>query len=234
MALAAMAGGMAWAALPAWLRVRWNASEILTSLMLSYVAGLLLVWAVHGPLRDPDGFGFPESRLFGARALVPVLVAGTRLHLGAVLALAAALAGWLVLSRSLAGFRLKVQGLAPAAAHYAGFGGAGAVWTGFLAGGALSGLAGMLEVAGPIGQLTPSISPGYGFTAIIAAFLGRLHPLGIVAAALMLALSFLGGEAARIGLGLPQAITQVFQGLLLFYLLAADLLVRWRLRWGPP
>ena len=227
-------GGMAWAAIPALLRTRFNASEILTSLMLSYVATLLLSYLVHGPWRDPDGYNFPESRLFPDAATMPLLVAGSRLHLGALLALVAAGLAWLVMARSLIGFQLRVVGIAPAAARYVGFSENKLIWLSLMLGGGLAGLAGAIEVSGPIGQLLPSISPGYGFTAIIVAFLGRLHPAGVVLAGLLMALTYLGGEAAQIELGTPAAVTGLFQGFLLFYLLAADVLIAYRPRIGRP
>lgn len=232
MALGGILGGMAWAAIPALLKVRFNANEILTSLMLTYVAGLLLSMLVSGPLRDPDGFNFPESRLFHDAALLPRLWSGTRLHLGAAVALGIVLAGWVLLSRTLLGFALRVQGQAPRAARHTGFSATRLVWFAMLCGGGVAGLAGLFEVAGPIGQLLPSISPGYGFTAIIVAFLGRLHPLGVLFAGLVMALSYLGGESAQITLGLPLAVTGVFQGMLLFFLLATDVLIRYRPRLG--
>jgi general nucleoside transport system permease protein len=229
MLVAGALGGMAWAAIPAFLRTRCNVNEILTSLMLSYVALLLLSLLVHGPWRDPAGFNFPQSRMFAMAATMPILLDGTRLHLGALLALAAALGAWVLLGRTLIGFQVKVVGAAPAAAGFAGFSQKRMVWLSLLAGGGLAGLAGIGEVAGPIGQLVPVISPGYGFTAIIVAFVGRLHPLGVIAAGLVMALSYIGGENAQIAVGLPTAVTGVFQGMLLFFLLACDVLVRYRI-----
>ena len=229
MMLAGMLGGMAWAAIPALLRTRFNASEILTSLMLTYVASLLLSLLVHGALRDPDGYNFPESRLFHDAATVPVILEGTRLHLGLLLAVFFALLTWFMLSRSVLGFKLRVMGFAPRAGAYTGIQSSSVVWFTLLLGGAAAGLAGLLEVAGPIGQLLPVISPGYGFTAIIVAFLGRLHPIGVVFAGVLMALSYLGGESAQISLNLPTAVTGVFQGLLLFFLLAVDVLINYRI-----
>ncbi|MBF5094568.1 ABC transporter permease [Azospirillum sp. INR13] len=232
MVIGGAVGGAVWAAVPAFLRLRFNASEILTSLMLNYVALLLLNYLVHGPYRDPDGFAFPESRLFEADAVLPILWSGTRVHLGALFALLAVAGGWLLIARTFIGFQIKVIGLTPAAAGYAGFDQKRIVWLALLLSGALAGIAGMGEVAGPIGQVTAGISPGYGYTAIIVAFLGRLHPVGILLAALLMALSFIGGEAAQIAMGLPKAITGVFQGMLLFFLLASDVLIRYRVRFG--
>ncbi|MGI9310170.1 MAG: ABC transporter permease [bacterium] len=233
MLLCGVLGGMAWAALPALLKTRFNANEILTSLMLAYVATLLLSYLVHGPWRDPDGFNFPESRIFGAAATLPILLAGTRLHLGWLLALAMAAATWMLLARSVIGFQVKVVGQAPAAGRHAGFSHSRVVWFCFLLAGGAAGLAGIVEVSGPIGQLLPTISPGYGFTAIIVAFVGRLHPLGVVLAALLMALSYLGGEIAQISLNLPLAVTGVFQGMLLFFLLGCDVLIHYRIRLRP-
>jgi simple sugar transport system permease protein len=232
MFVAAALGGMGWAALPAWLRTRFNANEILTSLMLSYVALLFLNYLMHGPWRDPQGLNFPESRTFHAAAQIPNLLTGTRLHLGAVIALVVVALGWLVLARGFLGFQIKVVGQAPGAARFAGFSERRIVWWTFMVSGGLAGIAGLIEVAGPIGQLLPKVSPGYGFTAIIVAFLGRLHPVGIVLAAFLVALSYIGGELAQIEMRLPLAITGVFQGLLLFFLLGSDVLIRYRLRFG--
>ncbi|NND89861.1 MAG: ABC transporter permease [Granulosicoccus sp.] len=228
MILASVLGGMAWAGIPALLKTRFNVNEILTSLMLTYVAALLLSWLVSGPMRDPDGFNFPESRLFHDAALLPRILQGTRLHAGTLVALGIVLAGWVLLSRTLLGFALKVNGAAPRAGAYAAFSQTRLIWIAMLMGGGCAGLAGLFEVAGPIGQLLPSISPGYGFTAIIVAFLGRLHPLGVLFAGLVMALTYLGGETAQITLNLPLAVTGVFQGLLLFFLLATDVLINYR------
>lgn len=234
MILAGIAGGMLWAAIPALLRTRFNANEILTSLMLTYIAALLLSMLVHGPLRDPDGFNFPESRLFHAAATLPVIMEGTRLHIGALVALLLVVVAWVLLSRTVLGFALKVNGSAPRAGVHAGFVQKRLVWFSLLFCGAAAGCAGLFEVAGPIGQLLPTISPGYGFTAIIVAFLGRLHPVGVVFAGLVMALSYLGGESAQISLNLPVAVTGVFQGMLLFFLLAADVLINYRIVWQKP
>ena len=230
MLLCGVLGGVAWAAIPAFLKTRFNANEILTSLMLTYVATLLLSLLVHGPWSDPDGFNFPESRIFSDSARLPVIVEKTRLHLGWLLALAMVALAWVMMARTLIGFQIKVIGQAPAAGRYAGFSINRVVWFCFALAGGAAGLAGIVEVSGPIGQLLPAISPGYGFTAIIVAFVGRLHPLGVLLAGLVLALSYLGGETAQITLNLPRAVTGVFQGMLLFFLLACDVLIYYRIR----
>lgn len=234
MAVAAGLGGMAWGMIPAWLKTRFNANEILTSLMLTYVAALFLSTLVHGPWRDPEGFNFPQSRLFSESALMPVILDGTRLHLGAIVALLLVPAIWVLLTRSFIGFQIKVVGQAPTAAAFAGFSEKRLIWFTLMFSGSLAGFAGLFEVSGPIGQLTPEISPGYGFTAIIVAFVGRLHPVGVLLSGVLIALTYIGGELAQIELKLPLAVTGVFQGMLLFFLLATDVLVRYRLRFRRP
>lgn len=229
--LAGVLGGMAWAAITAYLRDRYNANEILVSLMLVYVAQLLLAYLVNGLFKDPLGYNFPQSKMLDSGFLLPMLIAQTRLHAGLLLALAAALLAWLYLSKSFAGFKLQVGGMAPLAARYAGFSSRQSLWSAMLICGGLSGLAGVIEVIGPIGQVTPSISPGYGFAAIIVAFVGRLHPIGVVFGSFVMALFYIGGEQAQSQLGLPAAITGVFQGVLLFALLACDVLIAYRLTW---
>lgn len=230
MFVAGALAGMLWAAIPAFLRTRFNANEILTSLMLVYVATLLLSWLVHGPWRDPEGYNFPQSRIFAANAMLPILLPETRLNAGLVLALAVVALAWLFVRRHIVGFEMRVAGLSAGAANYAGISWRRNIWIGMLAGGACAGLAGVSEAAGPIGQLLPSMSPGYGFAAIIVAFVGRLHPAGIALASLLMSLLYLGGESAQVNLGLPSAVTGLFEGTLLFFLLAADVLVNYRPR----
>ena len=230
MFVAGGAAGMLWAAIPAWLRTRFNANEILTSLMLVYVATLLLSWLVHGPWRDPQGYNFPQSKIFAPDAMLPILLPETRLNAGLPLALAIVALAWLFVRKHIVGFEMRVAGLSPGAANYAGISWRRNIWLGMLAGGACAGLAGVGEAAGPIGQLLPSMSPGYGFAAIIVAFVGRLHPAGIALASLLMSLLYLGGESAQVNLALPSAVTGLFEGTLLFFLLAADVLVNYRLR----
>ncbi len=233
MCIAGALGGMVWAGIPALLRTRFNANEILTSLMLVYVAILLLSVLVHGPLRDPEGQNFPESRLFGDMMTLPVMIESTRAHIGFIVALIAVVIAWLFLQRHVLGFQIKVQGQASQAARFAGYSEKRIVWLCLLTSGGLAGLAGTFEAAGPVGQLVPGLPVGYGFTAIIVAFLGRLHPFGVLLGGLVMALTYIGGEAAQIAMSLPSATTRVFQGMLLFFLLAMDLLVSERLRWAP-
>ncbi|MGI4860744.1 MAG: ABC transporter permease [Janthinobacterium lividum] len=237
MVAAGVAGGMVWAAIPALLRNRFGTNEMLVSLMLTYVASQLLIYLVSGPWRDPQGMNFPLSEMFADNALYPRLYGdwhwtfwrGTRLNASVLLTLCAVPVIWVLMRKSFIAFRLAVGGTAPLAARYAGFSPRSAVWFSMLVSGALAGLAGAGEVAGPIGQLQAGWSPGYGFTAIIVVFVGRMHPVGIVLASLLMALLYLGGEAVQTSLQLPQAISGVFQGLLLFCLLGCDLFVRFRL-----
>ena len=229
--LAGVAGGMAWAGLTAWLRDRFHANEILVSLMLVYVAIQLLGFLVYGPWKDPLGYNFPQTKTFEAAARMPRLFEGSRVNIGLPIALALAAGIWLYLFRTLSGFAQQVGGLAPAAARFAGFSSRRALWIALLASGGLAGLAGALEVTGPLGQLTPYVPAGYGFAAIIVAFVGRLHPVGILLSALLMSMFYIGGELAQSRLGLPKSITGVFQGLLLFSLLACDTLVAYRIQW---
>lgn len=230
MALAGIAGGMAWASVPAFLKVRFSTNEILVTLMLNYVAVLLLGYLVRGPWRDPLGFNFPQTALFGPSALFDPLVGVYRVNTSIFITLVAVGIAWLFVQHTFTSYRMTVGGAAPAAARFAGFRDSHSVWLGLLAGGGCAGLAGMMEVAGPLGQLTGHISPGYGFAAIIVAFIGRLHPFGIVLGGLLLSLLYMGGESAQIMLRLPAALTRTFQGALLFFLLAADFLIYYRPR----
>lgn len=229
--LAGMLGGLLWAGLTAWLRVRFHANEILVSLMLVYVAIMVLGYLVYGPWKDPLGYNFPQTQTFLAVTQIPRLFPGSRVNMGLILALLGVLVMWVFLFRTRAGWAQQIGGMAPAAARYAGFSSDRAIWLALMVSGGLAGLAGALEVAGPIGQLTPYLPVGYGFAAIIVAFVGRLHPLGMVFSAILMSMFYIGGELAQSRLGLPKSLTGVFQGLLLFSLLACDVLMNYRLRW---
>jgi simple sugar transport system permease protein len=230
MLIAGAAGGMAWAAIPAFLRARMNTNEILVTLMLTYIATLLLSWLVHGPWRDPAGFNYPQTALLPAAAMFEPFDYSYRLNPSIFITVVAVIGTWLFSDRSFLGYKMSVSGAAPLAARYAGFRQSAAVWTGLLAGGAAAGIAGMAELSGPLGQLSPQISPGYGFAAIIVAFIGRLNAFGIVLGGLLMSLLFLGGEAVQMSLGLSSALTRIFQGILLFFLLAADFFIFYRIR----
>jgi general nucleoside transport system permease protein len=229
--LAGALAGALWAGIVALLRDRFNANEILVSLMLVYVANLFLTWLVFGPWKDPQGWNFPQTMSFAASTEVPRLVTGMRLHVGFLLSLVVAFGMWIFMFHTYRGIQLQVGGPAPLAARYAGFSARAALWTVLLTSGALAGIAGAFEAAGPMGQLTPHVSTGYGFTAIIVAFVGRLHPLGCVLGSFLLSMFVIGGELAQSRIGLPSALTGVFQGVLLLSLLACDTLIQFRLRW---
>ena len=226
--LAGVVGGMLWAAITALLRDKFNANEILVSLMLVYVAVQILSYMVGGPWKDPKGFNFPQTQTFEAATRIPRLFSGSRVSIGALLAVLGVVVAWVFLFRTRAGFAQQVGGLAPAAARYAGFSSRKALWTALLISGGAAGLAGALEVAGPIGQLTIYVPAGYGFAAIIVAFVGRLHPVGMVFSALLMSMFYIGGEMAQSRLGLTKSLTGVFQGLLLFSLLACDTLINYK------
>jgi len=232
MILAGAAGGWAWGMIPAMLRNWFGASEILVSLMLVYVAQRIAAWMAFGPMKNPEGFNFPGSRNLQQyeSASSPELIANSGLHWGGVAAVLALAATWFIMSRHILGFHIRTAGAAPRAARFAGVRPERLVALCLGVSGALAGLAGLFEVAGPGGQITESFGSGYGFTAIIVAFLGRLHPLGILLAGLLLALTYIGGELAQMMLNLPAATVQVFQGMLLFFLLGFDILTRYRIR----
>jgi ABC-type uncharacterized transport system permease subunit len=234
MLLTGAAAGALYALIPAICKVRFGASEILVSLMLVYVAELFLDYLVRGPWRDPAGFNFPTTAEFDPVATVPLLLEGGRLHLGIVITLVVVAAAAILLGRTIKGFEIRVVGAAPRAARFGGFKSNRLILLTFAISGALAGLAGIIEVAGPIGHLQPGISPGYGFTAIIVAFLGRLNPAGILVAGLFLALTFIGGEQAQIAMKIPLDMTKVFQGILLFYVLACDSLILYRIKLITP
>lgn len=230
MILAGMTGGMFWAGIAAWLRVRFNANEILVTFMLSSIALQVLYYLVTGPLRDPAGYNFPQSVTFHNAALFPIIVEDTRVNASLFIGLLASVIAWIFMQKSLLGYQLIVGGLAPAAARYAGFSANRTIWVSLLIGGAAAGLAGVGEVAGPLGMLQRNISPGYGFAAIIVAFLGGLHPIGIIFSSALMALIFVGGDFARISIGLPSAVTVIFQGILLTFYLASAVLLTYKVQ----
>ncbi|MBN9311270.1 MAG: ABC transporter permease [Devosia sp.] len=230
MMLAGVAGGAAYAAVPALLRVRFRVNEILTTLMLTYASVYLLNYLLAGPFKSPTSMGQPQTVMFSADQSLPYIIPGTIVQLNALLAVIVALVAWLVFSRFVFGFQVRVVGAAPHAARYGGFSADRTVWLAMLISGGLAGFAGILEAMGPVGRLILQFPAGYGFTAIIVAFLGRLHPLGAVLAGLMVAITFVGGEMAQITIQLPFAAVGIFQAMMLFLLLASDILVRYRVR----
>ncbi|MFK7871506.1 MAG: ABC transporter permease [Roseobacter sp.] len=234
MVLAGALGGWLWAMIPALLKVRFGTNEILVSLMLVYVAEQFQSSMALGLLRNPEGFGFPGSRNLQQypSAHNAEIIAGSGMHWGVVAAMIAVIFAYVLLARHRLGFAVRVTGEAPRAARFSGVNPTRLVLFCLGMSGLLAGLAGMFEVSGPAGQVTIDFNVGYGFTAIIVAFLGRLNPIGIVLAGLLMALTYIGGDIAQSQLGLPAAAIQVFQGMLLFFLLAFDLLTQYRLRIG--
>ncbi|WP_439526512.1 ABC transporter permease [Roseovarius mucosus] len=232
MILAGALGGWAWGMIPAVLKLRFGTNEILVSLMLVYVAEQLLAAMALGLMKNPEGRGFPGSRNLRQydSAHNAELIAGTGMHWGVVAALIAVIFAYVLLSRHILGYHIRLAGQAPRAARFAGVRPARLVLFCLGTSGALAGLAGLFEVAGPAGQVSIDFNVGYGFTAIIVAFLGRLHPVGILLAGLLMALTYIGGELAQSNMGLPAAAIQLFQGMLLFFLLAVDLLTNYRVR----
>ncbi|MEL7104487.1 MAG: ABC transporter permease [Pseudomonadota bacterium] len=234
MVIAGAGGGFLWAMIPAILKTRFNTNEILVSLLLVYVAEQLLASMALGALRNPEGGGFPGSRNLSQypAAANTELIAGTGMHWGVVAAFIAVIFAYILWSRHIMGFNIRLAGESPKAARFAGVNPGALVIFCLGASGALAGLAGLFEVAGPAGQISIDFNVGYGFTAIIVAFLGRLHPIGILAAGLLMALTYIGGEAAQSTLGLPAAAIQAFQGMLLFFLLAMDVFTNYQIRLG--
>ncbi len=229
MMVCAAAGGMAWAAIPALLRTRFNASEVLVTLMLNAIALQILWYLIAGPLKDPAGFNWPQSEPFPSVAMFPILAQGQRLNASIFIGLAATLVAWVVVRHSYWAFRLTVAGLSPDAARYAGFKEKRAIWASLLIGGTAAGLAGLGEVAGPIGQLQRVISPGYGSSAIIVAFLGGLNPLGILVAAFAFAVLTVGGELAQTSMGLPYFATSIIEGVIFIAFLGSQFFLKNRL-----
>ncbi|WP_264210640.1 ABC transporter permease [Leisingera thetidis] len=236
MVIAGAFGGWVWAMIPAILKTRFGTNEILVSLMLVYVAEQFLASVSLGLLKNPEGFGFPGSRNLQSwdSAHNAELIAGSGMHWGVVAALIAVIFAYVLLNRHMTGYHIRLTGEAPRAARFAGVNPARLVLFCLGTSGALAGLAGMFEVSGPSGQISIDFNVGYGFTAIIVAFLGRLHPVGILLAGGLMALTYIGGDIAQSNLQLPAAAIQVFQGMLLFFLLAFDLLTNFRIAIGKP
>jgi simple sugar transport system permease protein len=211
------------------LRTRFNANEILVTLMLSLIAVQVLNYLLLGPWKDPKGFNFPQSVMFPDAAMLPTLLPGTRVSVALLIAFGISALAWAMMRHSFAGYQLLVGGLAPRAAAYAGFSEKRAIWISLLLGGMAAGLAGAAEVAGPMGQLQRSVASGYGYAAIIVAYLGGLNPLGIVASAFLMSVIYIGGDNAMVSADLPVAAVRVFQGLLLVFYLAGLTFIRYRI-----
>ncbi|QQA42115.1 ABC transporter permease [Pelagovum pacificum] len=227
-------GGFLWAMIPGLLKVKFGTNEILVSLMLVYVAEALLAAMALGALRNPEGMGFPGSRNLAqwSSSSNREIWVRTGIHWGVIAAVVATIGAYVAMARHILGFQIRLTGQSPRAAAFSGVNPSRLILTCLGLSGALAGLAGMFEVAGPAGQVSIDFNVGYGFTAIIVAFLGRLHPVGILLAGLLMALTYIGGEIAQSQLQLPAAAIQLFQGMLLFFLLAVDVLTHFRVRLG--
>jgi simple sugar transport system permease protein len=230
MMIAGLIGGGAWGFIPGVLRAYLGANETITSLMLNYVAILFSEYLILGPWKNPQGFGFPGTKEFPEAAALPHY-GNYRVHLGLVFGLAAAVLLWVALRRTRWGFELGVMGENPRAARYAGMRTRRQIVVVMALSGALAGLAGMSEVAGIAHQLQRNLSPGYGYTAIIVAWLARLDPLGIVGVSFLLAAVLVGGDQLQLAVGLPSSVAPMLQGAILFFLLGGDVLTRYRVRW---
>lgn len=230
MILAGMLGGASWAAVPAFLRTRYNVNEILSSLMLTYVAAQLLGYLIGGPWKDPNGRNFPQTAPLQPDQTLPILFPGTTIHLGVLIALVLPFLFWIMTARSVFGFQIRVVGSAPHAARHGGFDTRQTIWLTLLISGAMAGLAGALEFTGALKVINLGFPSGYGFTAIIVAFLGRLHPIGTLLAGIVLAVTYVGGQVAQTTVHIPNSTAGIFQAMMLFFILASDILVRYRIR----
>ena len=230
MVLGGLAGGAVWGSIPALLKTRFNVNETLSSLMMTYVAIHMMNYFVTGPWKNRKGFSYPQTPPLTHDQMMPTLIPGTQVHYGVLFTLIIAVGMWLVMSRSVFGFQVRVIGSAPNAARHGGFSQKLTVWFVFLLSGALAGLAGVFEVTGPYGQMTLGFPQNYGFTAIIVAFLGRLNPLGVILAGIVMAITYVGGDLAQSAAQLPNASKGIFQAMVLFFLLASDILIRYQVR----
>lgn len=233
MIIAGIIGGGAWAWIPAVLRTRFNVNEILSSLMLTYVALQVLGYLVGGPWKDPNGRNFPATAPLADNQSLPILFPGTTVHLGVLIALILPFVFWLVMSRSVFGYQIRVVGSSPQAARHGGFDSRRTIWASLLIGGAMAGLAGTLEFTGALKTINLGFPSGYGFTAIIVSFLGRLHPIGCLLAGIVLAVTYVGGQVAQTSVHIPNSTAGIFQAMMLFFILASDILVRYRVRLVP-
>jgi general nucleoside transport system permease protein len=231
MVLAGVLFGALYALIPALLKTRWDVNEILSSLMLTYVSYQILGYLVGGPWKDPNGRNFPATAPLSEAQSLPILFPGTTVHLGVLIALILPFAFWLMMSRSVFGYQVRVVGSAPQAARYGGFDAKQTIWFAMLIGGGMAGLAGALEFAGALKAINLGFPSGYGFTAIIVAFLGRLHPIGCLIAGVVLAVTYVGGQVAQTSVHIPNSTAGIFQAMMLFFILASDILIRYRVRW---
>lgn len=232
MITAGIAGGGLWAAVPAWLRTRFNVNEILSSLMLTYISFQVLGYLVGGPWKDPNGRNFPATAPLADSQTLPVWPDST-VHLGVLIALILPFVFWVIMARSEFGYQVRVVGSSATAARHGGFDSKRTIWATMIIGGTMAGLAGGLEFAGVLHKMDLGFASGYGFTAIIVAFLGRLNPFGCLIAGIVLAVTYVGGQMAQTSVHIPNSTAGIFQAMMLFFILASDILVRYRIRVIP-
>lgn len=229
MLLAAGVAGGLWAALGGWLKAQWRVNEIISTLMMNYIAVYLVDYFIYGPWRDPASLGFPMTAPFPDAARLPLFF-DSRVHLGVLSALLLAVAIHVFFRWTRWGFEVRVLGENPRAALYAGIPYVRNVVLLMFFSGALAGIAGMGEIAGLQGRLQHGFSAGYGYTAIIVAWLARLHPPAILGVAFFLGALLVGGDTLQVVMRLPLASTQIIQGCILFFLLGGDVLRTHRIR----
>ncbi len=220
--------GALWAVIPAALRAYLQVNETITTLMMNYIAILLVSHMYHGPWRDPEGYGFPGTARFPEIAWLPRLY--NRAHVGLVFAILAAAILWIVIQRTRWGFELRITGENPKAARYIGINIPRLILVGMLVSGALCGLAGVCEVTGVMRRLQQGLTVGYGYTAIIVAWMSQLNPWGVLLISFLLAGMLVGGDQIQMAMGLPAAMGLVMQGALLFPMLGGALFTEYRLR----
>lgn len=225
-----LAGGV-WAAIPGWLKGRFGVSEIITTIMMNYIAISLVSYMVHHPLRDPGGY-LPQSSPLAAAAKLPVMLVRTRLHIGLLFGIIGAVALYLVLIRTTLGYQIRVVGHNPYAARYGGMHVGRIIFTSMLLSGGFAGLAGMVEIAGVHHKLIEGISPGYGYTAIVVALLSYLNPLAVILISILFAGLMVGADAMQRAAGLPAALAYVVQGLVVLCVLGSEYFVKRKLREG--
>ncbi|MDE1994060.1 MAG: ABC transporter permease, partial [Rhizobiaceae bacterium] len=218
MMLSAMLAGALWSGLAGWLKLRFRADELITTIMLNYVAIDFVSYLLHGPLQDPNSPLAQTARLT-TEARLPTLLTGTRLHAGVLIVLVVVILAHLFLWKRVGGFRLRVVGLNPRAALNAGINVRHIVVLGFLASGALAGLAGFIEVSGVQRRMIENLSPGFGYTAIIVALLGQTNPVGVLASAFLFAALQIGATTMESAAGVPSTLTTVIQGLVVLFLI---------------
>ncbi len=228
MALIALFGGMLWASIPAILKAKFNLNEIISTLLLNYVAIYWVEYLVYGPMRGKEVYNFPYSDLFNDYAILPRFF-GTRFHIGVIIAFFIAIIIYILLTKTSYGFAVKVVGANPKAAEYAGINRKGVIISAMLIGGAIAGFAGMMEVSGLHLRLRSAVSPGYGYTGIPVALLAKGNPLAVIVAAFLFGLLYVGGSAMQTTYGIPVAIVDVFQALVVLFIIGGDFFTKYRI-----